>query len=236
MRVSIMTALDDFNNALSSYQRFFEVRVPLVEPGRGGRPARVLDLAAGHGGFPLAGARLAAERGLDIRFTASDIKQEYLEIGGREAARGGVDVDFVIQDALDLSNIAPGTYDIIVCTQSLHHFPPGLVAVMFEQATRVAGRGVLFIDGCRSALASLGVALFGAIGYRSLPFIHDGVISLRKSYVPEELELLARMGSWGDGSVATWMAPGYCLLCWTRPEAGAVSVAAAAAPIARPPG
>ena len=42
---------------------------------------------------------------------------------------------------LDLSNLEPGAWDIIVCTQAIHHFPPSMTARMFREAARSAGRG-----------------------------------------------------------------------------------------------
>lgn len=213
LRASIMTTLDYFNDLIRSYARFFDALLPLA---RSGGPTRVLDLAAGHGGFCLAAARIAAERGLDFEFTASDLKREYLDIGEERARRDGLAVDFIVQDALDLSNLAPDSYDIVICTQSLHHFPAGLVAVMFEAASRAASRGVVFIDGCRSVLSAATTALFGGLGMRNRGFVHDGWISMRKCFVPEELELLARLGR-SDGALeSVWMPPNHCLLRWTR--------------------
>jgi 2-polyprenyl-3-methyl-5-hydroxy-6-metoxy-1,4-benzoquinol methylase len=215
LRSSIMSTLDYFNELVDSYERFFDALLPLARPGK---TTRVLDLAAGHGGFCLAAARIAAERGLDFSFTASDLKREYLDMGEERARRDGLDVDFVVQDALDLSNLAPDSYDIVICTQSLHHFPAGLVAVMFEAASRAASRGVVFIDGCRSVLSAATTAMFGGLGMRNAGFVHDGWISMRKCFVPEELELLARLGR-ADGELeSVWMPPNHCLLRWTRPE------------------
>ena len=39
--------------------------------------------------------------------------------------------------------------DVIVCTQSLHHFGPGMVARMLGEAARSARAAVVFIDGER---------------------------------------------------------------------------------------
>jgi 2-polyprenyl-3-methyl-5-hydroxy-6-metoxy-1,4-benzoquinol methylase len=209
LRQSIMRDLDRINEMLGSYELFLAELLPLVAGDRG---SAVLDLAAGHGGFALASARAASARGIDLRFTASDIKREYLDMGAAVAEREGLDVDFAVQDALDLSNLDHGAYDIITCTQSLHHFPPGLITVMFETAARAAGRGVVFLDGCRSSMVGLWLAGVGLAGFRNRAFAHDAWVSTRRFFVPEELELLARLGSWGDGVESRWLSPGYCLL------------------------
>ncbi len=214
LRRSIMTSLDTFNGILGNYDRFFDTLLPLARPSG---TTRVLDLAAGHGGFACAATRIAKQRGLEFHFTVSDLKREYLDIGEADARREGLDIDFVVQDALDLSNLAPDSYDIIVCTQSLHHFPPGLVTVMFEAACRAASRGVVFIDGCRSALSAAMVLTVGNIRLRDKGWVHDGWISTRKCFVPEELELLARLARSDHRLEAAWMQPAHCLLRWTAP-------------------
>ncbi len=216
LRRGIMKTLDDVNDIIESYERFFDELLPLANPTG---PTRVLDLAAGHGGFAIAAARVARRRGLDFQFTASDLKREYLDIGEAIARRDRLPVEFTVQDALDLSNLSPGAYDIIVCTQSLHHFPPGLVAVMFEAAARVASHGVVFIDGCRSLLTGMSIWVIGA-HKRNPAWAHDGWISSRKFFTPEELELLARTCQCGGELEASWMPPAHCLLRWVRAVPG----------------
>lgn len=211
VRTSIMSSLDGLNSVLDSYRWFFDELCPLFNANE---TTRVLDLAAGHGGFARAGALLARERGLDVHFTASDLKREYLDMG--EALVDGQDlpVDFVVQDALDLSNLTEGQFDIIICTQSIHHFPAGLVAVMFQAASRAAGRGVVFIDGCRSVLACAAISIFGALSRSHPAFVHDAFVSTRKFFVPQELELLARIACPSGQLESFWKPPGHCVLRW----------------------
>jgi len=182
---------------------------------------KVLDLAAGHGGFAITVAEAARRRGLNIEITASDLKAEYLEIGRRELERRNSEarVSFVVQDALDLTNLTRGQYDIITSTQSLHHFSPGVVVAMMRAAAQWAGGGVLFVDGCRSALTGLGLAFYGAVAETNLSFVHDGLISSRKFFMPQELELLARLACpslSNDQISARWLPPGYCLVKMER--------------------
>ncbi len=214
LRTSIMTTLDAFNDSCAIYQRFFEALLPLV---RADRPTSVLDLAAGHGGFALYAAARARSHHLDIHFTATDVKREYLDLGKSLARERQLPVRFAVQNAFDLSNLAAGSYDVILCTQSLHHFPAGRIAIMFEAATRVAGLGVLFVDACRSSLSATYAALYAALLRQPPAWVHDAWISTRKAFVPEELELLARLGSWGDGLESRWVAPAHCLLRWRSP-------------------
>ena len=213
IRKDVLASLDALNGLIGSYERFFETLVPLAQPNS---VTRVLDLAAGHGGFVRAAASIARRLGLRFEFTASDLKSEYLELGRELAERDRLPVEFEMQDALDLSNVCEGAYDIITCTQSLHHFPPGLITLMFRAATRAATRGVVFIDTCRSPLSGAGLAAYGTVQTRNSAWVHDAWVSLRKSFVPEELELLARIGCPSDHLESTWIQPGHCLLRWQR--------------------
>ena len=218
LRTRIMAQLDHVNVTLGNYRAFLDAIVPLC---RADGPTTILDLAAGHGGFAIAATELAAQRGLDLRFTATDLKQEYLDMGAAEAARRGVSVQFAVQDALDLRNLDPGSFDVVISTQSLHHFPAGLVAVMFRAAATAAGRGVVFVDGCRSALTGLGLAAWGLAHDRDWRvFSHDAWTSCRRFFVPAELEVLCRLGSWGEDADVRWMPPGH--LCARLTRSGAV--------------
>ncbi len=213
LRVRMLEHLDAINTLVGNYGSFFHAMEPLLVPDG---ETRILDLAAGHGGFALEVARIAARRTLSIRITASDLKREYLDIGEAIAAREGLDVPFAVQDALDLSNLEPGAYDIVVCTQSIHHFPASLTARMFREAARVAGRGVVFIDGCRSISLGALIRTLSLVRYRDPGLAHDAWVSFRRFYSPEELGLVARLGPEADGVEATWMRPAHCLLRWRR--------------------
>jgi len=209
VRVRLIEHLDALNTLVGGYRAFLTAMEPLLAPDR---PTRVLDLASGHGGFALEVARMARRRGLAIEITATDLRPEYLAIGEATAAREQLGVRFAMQDALDLSNLAPGAHDVIVCTQSLHHFPPSMTARMLREAARHAGRGVVFIDICRSVMHGSLLRALGVLRYRDPDLAHDAWVSFRRAYMPEELGLLARLGPEADGVEATWMRPAHCLV------------------------
>jgi 2-polyprenyl-3-methyl-5-hydroxy-6-metoxy-1,4-benzoquinol methylase len=212
-RRRIVDGLDRFNRETGAYQRFITLLRPLL---REDGTTAVLDLAAGAGGFALAVARFARAEGVAIDVTATDLRESYLTEGRAAAAREGLPVRFARQDALDLSNLSAQPPDVVVCTQALHHFPAGLVAVLFAEAARVATRGVLFIDGVRSIVGAAGLSAWGLVLLGQPDFVHDGVASLRRFLVPEELELLARLGPWGDGARCDFFPPCHCGLLWRR--------------------
>ncbi len=188
-RIAILRMVKFINDGLGSYQRWGDLLQPTLDRLPRTRPVTIHDVAAGHGMFGLAMKRRWGGR---VEVTVSDLAPEYLEMGQRDAAAEGLSMHFVQQDATDLRGVEG--FDVLVCTQSIHHFPPGMVARILGEAARVARVGVWLIDAERNALAALALgALAFAQGKGAWGPLHDTVVSLRRMYVQEELDLLARL-------------------------------------------
>jgi hypothetical protein len=209
-RREALDLLDRFNQALGTYDAFIEVISPLIEAAErragGLRPVRVHDLASGHAGFAVLLKQKLGDRA-DVE--ASDIMPEYLAIGRERAEALGVHIDLFTEDALAMDGPRARGVDVLLCTQALHHFPPGMVARMIGEASRAANVGACFIDGERS-LTTLALFLPAATLYtRHGTLVHDGIVSIRRMYYKEELGLLAALapGKPPDARVET----GSCL-------------------------
>jgi hypothetical protein len=234
-RTRMIGWMDGYNRAFGSYVRFLDALAPLLD-GPPGEAVTLLDLASGHGGFPLAlhalvrdgaandprplvrdGAandpRPLASR-LDLRIIASDVRPEYVAMA-REKARlcGASRIEARVLDAFRLgASLRPGEVDVITCTQSLHHFGSGGACLILAEAVRHARRGVLFVDLTRalSLLVALSsVALFTTF---DAAFLHDAFVSARKAFVPEELRLLAAVVPGGESLEAFHLPPGFAAL------------------------
>lgn len=191
-RTKLLDRLDALNDALGSYDAFVRRLRPLIEQAnqRGTKTVRIHDLASGHAGFAL---RIKQEFGADVIVEASDIKPEYLDIGRKRAKELGLNLEFYVEDALCMDGVKERGVDIITCTQSIHHFPAGMVSRMMGEASRAARSAVIFIDGERSLL---GLSMFVPAGLfvgRDLALLRDGIVSLRRMYYKEELALLAAL-------------------------------------------
>jgi SAM-dependent methyltransferase len=195
-KLGIALGLHMMNVASASYRRFFTRLRPILElvQARHGRPARVLELASGSGGFAFALDALARRQGLHVEVTGSDIVPLYVSRGQERAAREGSSVAFRHLDALDMSSLADGACDVVFIAQSVHHFSPGQLARMIAESRRVATTAFVSVDGYRS----LGMVAFVAgTAVMSLwpAMVHDAVISVRKFYGEAELEAIARMAA-----------------------------------------
>lgn len=96
------------------------------------------------------------------------------------------------------------TFDFALCSTALHHFePPDAVRVLGELA-RVARRGVIVNDLRRSPLNLLGAKLLAVTVWRHNRLTrHDGPLSVRRSYTPTEMALLAQAAGLQRGRVYT---------------------------------
>jgi SAM-dependent methyltransferase len=191
-RAAALDKLHRLNVALGSYDGFLEALLPLVEiaEAAGRSPVRIHDLAAGHAGFAIF---LKQRLGARVEVEASDLKAEYLEIGRRRAAAAGVEIELFVADALALDDLRERGVDVICCTQSVHHFTPGMVTRMLGEAVAAARTGVCLIDGERSWLMFVLIGLATALHGRSWVLFHDGLVSLRRMFYEEELGLFGAL-------------------------------------------
>ncbi|NTV61709.1 MAG: class I SAM-dependent methyltransferase [Chlorobiaceae bacterium] len=199
-KLDVIRALDRQNAAMQVYPMILDIVLPLVceaaaESGK--KEVRVLELAGGTGGFALALAAETRRQGLPVRVTCSDIVPAYIGEGKKRAAQLQLPVEFVLLDALDPLGFGSETFDIVMVSQSLHHFTPGQLAVMIARSARHASGAFVGIDGYRSLLLAAGVPLVAAL--QLIPsFALDGLTSARKFYSETELGIVAEIAA-GSG-------------------------------------
>lgn len=175
-------------------------------------PAHVYDLAAGTGGY----ARHLATHppaGRALRITSSDLRDDYVALGRRLAAREGAStVQWEQRDALDLRELrARGDVDLFLCTQAVHHLAPGMVVRMISQAIHSAPGGLFVVDIYRSAAAAVGALALVSASTPWPVLMYDGFQSVRRAYTPAEFTLLARLA--GATQIdAKPLGPGWCTL------------------------
>jgi SAM-dependent methyltransferase len=218
LRVRTLERLDRMNEGIGAYDAFFTAIEPAIERARAAgvdRPT-IVDLASGHAMFAVALALRFGAREGRVRVIATDLAPEYLEIGRARALKLAMREDaisFAKQDALDLSNL--GAVDVVTCTQTLHHFPPGMVSRLFAEASSVARHGAVLVDGERNPFAVVLItSIAAALGRGSVPFIHDSFVSMRRMYTEQELALLCELAPHKAGAPRRaiergWLSPGH---------------------------
>lgn len=159
----------------------------LRETPRGSR-VTLLDIGTGKGDIPRRAVAWGARRGLTIVPLGIDRHPAAALLADRE----GVPSAVACAGALPF---APGSVDVIIASQLLHHLAPAAIIDFVRSATATARRGVVVADLRRSSLALGGFW----IGSRLLGFDKatrdDGLTSVRRGFTRIELtDLLQQAG------------------------------------------
>lgn len=162
---------------------------------------RVLDVGTGDG---TVGRRLAAwaERGGGRwRVVGVDLHPQVVALadafrgmaGGRPAASDppALPLRLVRADALRLP-FADGSFDVALCTLTLHHFREPDASRLVSELARVATRLVIVSDLERALPSYLFARLFALTWWRRNPLTRvDGPLSVLRSFTPGELRRVA---------------------------------------------
>lgn len=197
-RLEAVQALDRMNRMTLAYEHQCDLVMPLVaELARIGKPVGILELAAGSGGLAFALAERARQAGIEVSVTASDIVPEMVNEGNRLAGERHLPVSFRHLNAFDLRDLdglEPGSADLVVISQSLHHFSPGQLALMIASAERQGASAFVGLDGYRSLLLTGGVPLVASLQGIGT-FTQDGLTSARKFFSEIELDIIAAIAT-----------------------------------------
>jgi SAM-dependent methyltransferase len=158
-----------------------------------GRVYRVLDLCTGGGDLPRMMVDWARAADVTLRIDAVDANDSALEIA-RRASAAYAEINFVRGDALKFET--KNTYDLVVCSLSLHHFSEEGAVSLLRRCRDLSHRYVLVADLERSLATSLGVRLLTAFFYRDPQTRADAIISARRAFSFRELEALAMSAGW----------------------------------------
>jgi ubiquinone/menaquinone biosynthesis C-methylase UbiE len=138
----------------------------------------LLEVAAGHGEVPKLAAQQLARKGITLDVTLLDRKRSHLLPGNRS----------VVADALALP-FPDGSFDLVSCSLFAHHLEPAELARFSQEALRVSRIALLINDLVRHPL-HLALVYAGWPLMRSHVSRVDGVASVKRSYVPEEMRAM----------------------------------------------
>ena len=180
--------------------------------GTSDRPLRVLDLATGGGDTPIALARRAAAKRLDVDIDGCDISAQAIHYAQEQASARGVLVKFFVLDAL--SERLPSNYDVLFCSLFLHHLDETNAIALLSRMAASAQRLILVDDLIRNRWGYL-LALAGCHLLSGSRIVHiDGPISVAAAFTPDEaLSLAERAGLQGTTLTRHW--PQRYLLSWS---------------------
>lgn len=146
-----------------------------VSASTGQRHFSLLDVAAGYGEVPRAAGAQLVKKGIILDITDVD------RLGSNLRPGHGA----VVADALALP-FRPESFDLVSSSLFAHHLDPSQLATFVDEALRVARTAVLINDLIRHPL-HLALVYAGFPLMRSYVSRFDGVASVRRAYVPEEI-------------------------------------------------
>ena len=140
----------------------------------------MLDVGTGAGDIAESARKLARRRGIALKTIGFDSSEPLLR---RHRARNDW---LVVGSALRLP-FADRSVDIVMCSQLLHHFPEVEAVAVIREMNRVARARVVISDLRRSWIAAGGLWLASfVLGFHSVSR-HDGVVSVMRGFLPQEL-------------------------------------------------
>jgi SAM-dependent methyltransferase len=148
----------------------------------GKRRFSLLEVAAGFGEVPKIAGEQLARKGIKLEVTLLDRVRSHLLRGNRA----------VVADALAIP-FPDCAFDLVSCNLFAHHLEPAELARFVREALRVSRCAVLINDLIRHPL-HLALVYAGFPLMRSYVSRFDGVASVRRAYVPEEMRQILSDG------------------------------------------
>lgn len=167
-----------------------------LRPQLTGSPATLLDIGCGGGDLARKLATWAARDGLELHITAIDPDERAFEYARAQPSAPNV----TFCQALSSDLVATGEqFDVVVSNHLLHHLQDEELKNLCRDSERLATNLALHNDIRRSALAYAGFTAT-RLFFRDSFIVEDGLTSIRRSFVPQELQTLAPPGWTVEGA------------------------------------
>lgn len=173
----------------------------LVEKGSSSRPVTILDLATGAADIPIAITRWARSRSLPVKIVASDYSEDILDLARRQIV-GHPDITLARYDAREVP-LADRSFDIVLCSLSLHHFSPDDAVAVLREMNRLARTGFILNDLRRSRSGFAAAWVAAHLTTRNRLTRNDAPLSVRRAYTPSELDDLLRRAGVHNAEITT---------------------------------
>jgi ubiquinone/menaquinone biosynthesis C-methylase UbiE len=157
-----------------------QMMVERAAQGMGTNCFSMLEVAAGSGEVPRIVCDNLARRDIALKVTLLDMARSHLPRGDHA----------VVADALRIP-FSDGSFDLVSCNLFAHHLNPEALTQFVREALRVSRHAVLINDLVRHPVhLALVYVSFPIMGSRVAWL--DGLASVRRAYLPEELREIAQ--------------------------------------------
>ncbi|MGH9899385.1 MAG: methyltransferase domain-containing protein [Pyrinomonadaceae bacterium] len=168
----------------------------------GARQFSVLDVGAGSGELLrviFEWAREGDRRGVLTGLELNERSASAIAVDAKECA----EISAVRGSALELP-FADRSFDYALCSLFIHHFTDDLVIKILQEMRRVARMNVFVIDLHRSATAYVLYKIVAKFFLRNRLTREDGALSIRRSFLPDELLTLARKAGMNNAQIQSF--------------------------------
>jgi len=152
------------------------------------RSVTILDLATGMADIPAAVVRWGRKNGIAIKITAVDSNPIVIELA-REHARAFPEISIEQRNILNLP-YEDASFDFVTCSQFIHHLSNDEVEQVLRSADRLSAKGIIISDLRRRPFCRY-FAGFASLFVPNRLSRHDGQISFKNAFTPEEIRELA---------------------------------------------
>ncbi len=159
---------------VSTTQRMVE----RVAQASGAKHFSMLEVAAGTGELPEMVREKLARRGITLDVTLLDLQRSHLPAGESGLVGNALALPF-----------GDGAFDLVSCNLFAHHLNAQQLALFAREGARVCRRALLINDLVRHPL-HLALAYAGYPIMRSRVAWLDGLTSVRRAYVPDEIRAI----------------------------------------------
>lgn len=192
-RQQLQTALDDIsrvNTWLGGNGITISALARLYKQWKPNRPLRIMDVGCGDGTL----LRLISDRlngmNIPVEGIGIDINPQNIELAREKTQTNTLsfreqDIYKIQENDLDV--------DVVICTLTLHHFPNEDLKTLLQQMLKITKKAIIINDLHRSKLAYYLFKGISKVMIRSDVARHDGLVSVQRGFVREELENLSEL-------------------------------------------
>ena len=164
----------------------------------------LLDVGTGSGDIPGVIVRWARRHRLRARVTALDREAVSVEAAASQT-RAFSEISLLCGDGA-APPFSAASFDFILASQMLHHFPDDEIVAMLRAWARLARRAIIISDLVRHPLAYYGIRLISKAFTRNAMTLRDAPLSVRRALTISEWTRLLRRADVGSFHVQ-WMFP-----------------------------
>lgn len=151
----------------------------------------ILDVGCGDGEMLRAVVDWSRKSNFKVKCFGVDLNEATLDIA-RSKSTEYPEIEY-ININIENWNIEKYPVNVVLCTLTLHHIAPENISEFLRAISKIGSRALIINDLQRSVVSYLLFKLFSLIFIKTQMAKTDGAISIKRSFIRQELESFARL-------------------------------------------